>query len=254
MGKNDEWSSQMLEARLDDCAELCLKTGKSQFLGFLNEAQRAFLTPLLKRYQRQCRFRFWGGYPGAARVMLCVCPEDGDPERVDFPFTCLTIRVKGDYELTQRDFLGALMSLQVKRVSLGDIVVQPPGALCFALPAAAGLILSQLDKVGRYGVEARVEEHPDVTVEQAFLDIRTTIASSRLDVIVAALVNTSREKSARLIESGMVQLNHQVAASVSAQARQGDVLSVRGSGKFILDTIGPQTRKGRWVLNARKYQ
>lgn len=253
MYRTDEFPPGLLEARADDCVSLCERTGKSQFLGFLNEGQRAFLEPRLKRY-RDVRFRFWGGYEEAARTMLCVCPGFADPLEAEYPFQCVSIRIKGEGELTQRDFLGALMGLQLKRMSLGDIVVQAGGALCFAQPAAAKLILAELNKVGRLGVKTAVEESFTVTAAQEFLDIRTTIASSRMDVIVAALLNTGREKSARLIESGLVQRNYQTVTSVSAQAAEGDVVAIRGSGKFLLDAIGPQTKKGRWVLSARKYK
>ena len=63
----------------------------------------------------------------------------------------------------------------------------------------------------------------------------------------------SREKAAALIRSDRVEINHFTAASVSQELKEGDILSVRGSGRYILSGIDGLTKKGRIHINLRKY-
>ena len=80
------------------------------------------------------------------------------------------------------------------------------------------------------------------------------IASDRLDCLIALLCHTSRERASRLITSGVVALNHQEVLELSARVNEGDIVSVRGHGKFIIDSLGPLTSKGRLTVKCRKYQ
>lgn len=66
------------------------------------------------------------------------------------------------------------------------------------------------------------------------------------------MIRASREAAARLIESGQVEKNHRPCLSVSETVREGDVLSIRGKGRFLVDRIGPPTKKGRLFLHGRQ--
>ena len=108
-------------------------------------------------------------------------------------------------------------------------------------------------KVGGEGVSIVYPYTEPVTVRRDFREITDTVASPRLDSVVKVAARISREEAARRIESGFVSLNHMPCESVSAVVSEGDVLSVRGHGRFAVDTIGPQTKKGRYVLKLRQY-
>jgi RNA-binding protein YlmH len=70
---------------------------------------------------------------------------------------------------------------------------------------------------------------------------------------VAALINVSREKASTLIRSLAVSHNYTEVEELSANVREGDVVSVRGYGKFKIESISDLTRKGRIKLIAKKY-
>lgn len=71
------------------------------------------------------------------------------------------------------------------------------------------------------------------------------MASLRLDCVVGTATRLSREKSCALIRSGSVSVNHGVTESVSDTLKEGDVLSVRGFGRYILSSVGDRTKKDR---------
>ena len=70
---------------------------------------------------------------------------------------------------------------------------------------------------------------------------------------VAAALGASREKASGLVAAGLVALNHEETLSPSREVKDGDRLSVRGKGRFLLDQVGPPTKKGRLKLSGRKY-
>lgn len=51
----------------------------------------------------------------------------------------------------------------------------------------------------------------------------------------------------------LVTLNGTVCTDVSKQLSEGDVFSVRGKGKFVLQCIGETGRKGNIHITVKKY-
>ena len=79
------------------------------------------------------------------------------------------------------------------------------------------------------------------------------VASERLDCLVAFLAGTGREKAAQMVHAGLVSVNHRETDSVSHRVNEGDIISIRRCGRFIVDMLGPVTKKGRLSVKCRKY-
>ena len=75
-----------------------------------------------------------------------------------------------------------------------------------------------------------------------------TVAQLRLDAVLAAGYNLSREEAQAKIRSGLVKRNHQVELRGDFRLQEGDLLSVRGMGRLILQNVGAQTKKGRIAI------
>lgn len=56
------------------------------------------------------------------------------------------------------------------------------------------------------------------------------------------------------IESGQVFVNGKLISSNGYEPKEGDIISVRGKGRFILDSINGQTKKGRISVRLLRYQ
>jgi Uncharacterized conserved protein, contains S4-like domain len=198
---------------------------------------------------------FFGGFASAQRRMLGFFPEPTAPEESVFPLQHLEFPylLPGGQALSHRDVLGSLMHLGLTRDSVGDILLQPDICRFVVLGSVAQTVLDDLTRVGRAGVRCRPASPADFVFEQSFLQGRGTVSSLRLDCVVALFCAIPRQKSAVLIQSGMVQCNAQEQSSVSKILAPGDVLSVRGYGKFCLDTVGSATRKNRFPVEYRKY-
>jgi RNA-binding protein YlmH len=88
---------------------------------------------------------------------------------------------------------------------------------------------------------------------QKYQGLSDTVASERLDCVVASLCNLSRERAQNLIRAGLVEFNYETAQKTDVKCAADDIISARGYGKFVIRSISEQTRKGRLRLLADKY-
>lgn len=187
-----------------------------------------------------------GGYAEAERKRLVVYPEwQFDAED---GIVCLRICYKEfkDASLGHRDYLGAVLNLGIKREKLGDIVVQDTTAFLFADIGLADYICQQLQRVKHSSVAVEKMNREGLVFQSPELKtMRASLASLRLDAVIAAAYNLSRSEVNGLIESGQVKLNQLEVYKCSAPIKIGDLISVRGKGRFRLEEVGGISRKGR---------
>ncbi len=239
-------------AHVDDMIQRCEKTYTAQFTHFLDERQALVARQTLARAGWQ-NFLLYGGYEGAERCILGVFPPYDEALAEDFPLCPITFTYRGADSLAHRDFLGSLMALQLKRESLGDIVVEQGRTVVFALPAAAAVICSEVKKVGAVGVKVSQSAPGQLTVCRQFQAIGGTVSSLRLDCVVALVTRLSREKAAQLIRSGLVMLDFVPCLQVDRLVKEGDRMSIRGHGKYIVGGSDGLSKKGRIRVTVQKY-
>ncbi len=238
-------------ARLEDHIKLGRK--RPCFLGFLDEAQGAFCQEYLSR-RKEIAFQFWGGHEDAERVMVGFFPDYLDPSAELFPITPFALTYREEDKLTHRDFLGSFMALGVERSVIGDILVGKGECVTFLKEEIGEYFLQNIRKIGRVGVKASLTWEGPLPGAREFSEMSGVVASERLDCLTAFACRTSREKAAGLIAAGLVSVNHRETLSVSQRLKEGDLLSIRRQGRFMIDQLGPLTSKGRLVVKCRKYQ
>lgn len=243
---------KLLISHIADMMQICEKTYTPRFSAFLSEAESALAVRFLD-YSGADNYMLYGGYEGAQRMILGIFPQYEEPSAEDFPVKAVKFSGRTVSGLSHRDYLGSLMSLGITRGSVGDIVCCGDKAYAMLSPAAADMALTQISKIGRVGVKCTSAEGEKIVREDSFAEISATVASLRLDCVLGAALKTSREKSAQLIRSGAVSVNHGITESVSENLSEGDVLSVRGHGRFILAGTGDRTKKDRIHITVKKY-
>ena len=189
-----------LSVHIADMQRLAQRSGVPRFSAFLNEREAVVAECAVKG-----SLCFYGGYEGAMRKVCGVLDgtyaQELPPEDI-FPVQAVTFSFRKNDRLTHRDFLGALLALGIERKLLGDILVAEGYAVVFVLETAAQLVLG-VDKIGNTGVSAESGITKPLPEQKTQL-IQATVSSLRLDCVVSAAANTSRERSAALIKSGMV--------------------------------------------------
>ena len=196
---------------------------------------------------------FWGGYEGAGRKIIMFLPDWAEPE--DFYDSVAAVKItstdKKVYD--HRDYLGSVMGLGLKREVIGDIAPCNGFAVMFCISEIAQFIKENLTQVAKSTVRAEILDSLDgIDIKQNYLEIRGTVASPRIDCIVSFLKNTGRSAAADMLRAGLVKLNAKEIQDTSKLVKAGDVISIRGLGKFIFDGEVGTSRKGRAIVNLRK--
>lgn len=252
MASISETDDRILIKRIEEAVETADEQGYPRFVGFLDERQRTVAASTAKRLRAENTL-FYGGHEEAERVFFGAFPSYLEPEAAAFPLCAVAFFCRDTVRFDHRQVLGTLTSLGLRREKLGDILCENGLAVVFAEETIAGFIADQVTKVGGEGVRVQRDYTGALPVFHRFEALRMTVASPRLDVVVKALLGCSREESARRISTGLVMQNHVPVLHGSVAVHPGDILSIRGNGRYILDEIGPPTQKGRLVLLARRY-
>lgn len=221
-----------------------------------------FLEPRLQlvaeEYLRSIKFKrylFCGGYEEAERKRLVLYPEYTEPS-CDLAGICL-LQFQGKLDfvsVNHRDFLGAIMSLGLRREKLGDLLVTGTGCALFAQQEIVAYVLQN---------ELRVK-HVPLTIAEVPLDsftpptqnikeLHIMVASMRLDTILAHGLNLSRAKAMDLIQAGKVKVNHSEVTDNDYLCRQGDLISCRGFGRMRVGEQSGETKKGKLKVCLLKY-
>lgn len=242
----------LLRARIEDACEICEMRSCPRFVGFLDEHQQAVARAVLHE-KGVSDFLFYGGYDGAERTVLGVFPPFLPVDTALFPMAAVGFSYRAVTALTHRDFLGALLATGIKRDKIGDIVTAAGQAVAIVDEELAPFIADTVKKVGAEGVRVTYPYTDPITVQREFREIADTVASPRLDAVVKAALRVSREEAARRIVAGTVSCNHMSCEAVAHTVKEGDVLSVRGVGRFLVAALGPTTKKGRLIIRIHQY-
>lgn len=255
--KNDSRENdELLSAKVDDAFSAACDY-REKFIGFLDPHEavvakkRAAALIKLSAYS-DCDYELFGGYGEAERVFLCVFPPYSNKEDREYPITALEITFHFA-NLTHRDFLGALLGLGIVKSKIGDIIVTDTKCTVFVEKTVCPFIMQNLTKVGSAGVTCKIVDGSAVSRNDHFKELSSTIASARLDCVVAALCNCSRSGACSLIEGGLVSVGYEICSDNTYFVDESTTVSIRGHGRFAVDKPGPETRKGRLVFKARKY-
>ena len=89
--------------------------------------------------------------------------------------------------------------------------------------------------------------------EQKQEEIRATVSSCRLDAVIGAAFRTSRKLSQELIEGGRTYVNARQVFSSHYTPEEGEMISIRGYGKFVYAGETGQSKKGRLQIRLLKY-
>ncbi len=242
-----------LLSRIDDLCDRCEREYCQRFIGFLDERQTAYIRPWMERRGRDLQWRFYGGHEDAERVFLGISGGADLSDDALFPLQSLELCWRKGVTLTHRDVLGSLMGCGIAREKIGDILCEDGRAVVFVTEELAPYLGETLDTVGREGVRVACPASVPFPIFHRFRELTATVASARLDSVVKALIGTSREQACDLIRKGLVQRNHTEVLSVSTSVEETDVISVRGYGRYRVDSVSELSKKGRVILRARQY-
>lgn len=202
--------------------------------------------------------RLFGGYEHAERQMIAFIPDALLNSLVSppHPIACLKIgplNARFSESLSHRDYLGSLMNLGIDRSKTGDIVIQEEGAYLFCHEKIADYLRQELTRIRHTTVNCQVCDVAQLHYEPKMQELTGTVASVRLDSLLSLAFNTSRSSLTGMIEGGKTFVNGKLITSNGYHLKDGDIISVRGLGRFRFCQTLSATKKGRYLVKIEKY-
>lgn len=187
-----------------------------------------------------------GGYPEAERKRLYLNTTSTDG------IVCFKIHANDRFlELNHQNILGSLMALSISRDSIGDIV--PRQQAFFVTAEIADEIRQSFRQIDRVTITLEEIDGSMIHREQEFTMLTVIVPSLRLDNVVAKIAKTSRNTVQEWILQEYIHVNHVVATKATKHLTKSDILSIRHHGRFVIDDTSMRTRKGKIVVNYRKF-
>lgn len=237
--------------KLSQEEEIWLKKQRSFFKNGEQKGRNVasdFLTPkeqlILQTHLSEYTLSFDGGYENAERRQAHLkVYEQNQPTYTVFQF-----KYNDRFQtITHRDVLGSLMSLGIDRQQIGDIVINENVIQIITTKKIAPFLFQNVTTIKKASIQ--LEEVNEVNEKQVEVESSECfVASYRLDVFVSALTKMSRKISDEYIEKGYVQVNHQVMYSSNYQCQVGDLISIRGYGRFTFEALKSQSKKGKYRI------
>lgn len=193
-----------------------------------------------------------GGFDCAERRVACF----GEPFENEHTsaISCIEIKPvapKFADTLSHRDFLGTLMGLGIKRETIGDIIIYENTGYVFCLEKIAGYIVENVDRIKHTSVKSLIVQSPPVQSVAQPTEQIIIVASERLDALVAAVYKLSRSSAQELFEQQKIFINGKMTVNSSYSAKDDDIISVRGVGRFIFCGTAGETKKSRLKIKVR---
>lgn len=248
---------KILLAQILDKAENVDKKNRIEYTDFLDMTQIKLVQNFINR-QKIDNYILYGGFEEAERKIFVFYPEKFNAQIVKKNLENIVqiIRIelpadlKGKY--THRDFLGGVMKLGVKREKVGDILVDYNGADIIIEKEISKFLLENIKELTRFSKSIITLENINnlrkVEVRKEELEI--IVSSLRLDNVIAELARCSRNKALEIINMERVFINFQVETK---QIKPGNIITIRGKGRFIIKELLGQTKSGRTILKIEKF-
>lgn len=244
-----------MKQRFIDLANTCYQKGHYTFTPFLSLADIDEFFQIRKEIS-YVDYTLYGGNEGAERQMIRFGSEGMFGYVEEFPISCIYCRPvisRFAGEMGHRDVLGALMNLGLERDVIGDIWVKDQECYFFCLEKMSSYICDNLTKIRHTNVvcikaDGLPEEYRPERRREEYV-----VASERCDALLSKICKLSRGKCILLFQEKKVFVNSRQFENNSGMLREGDIVSVRGFGKFKYLGVVRETKKGRYTVAIEKY-
>lgn len=259
----DEKKDELIFVRhIEELARSAYYKGINVYTDFLGPAERS-LFARIRREALLVPYSAYGGFADAERVRIGFHGGmEGTGETApdafldDYPVCTVKIcpaNSKFAENLTHRDYLGAILNLGIDRSATGDIVPYEEAVYLACDPVIGSFLCENLTRIRRTTVRVSLGDRETLRIERAFETMHVNVASPRLDAVISAAFHASRSGIAGLIPGGRVFVNGREVLQGSYVLKDGDVVSVRGYGKFRYVSQENMTKKGRFNITLEKY-
>ncbi|WP_175988858.1 RNA-binding protein [Bacillus sp. Marseille-Q1617] len=215
---------------------------------FLDPRQQHIVKSIIGQNE-QVLLSFFPEHTERKRALLY--PSYFQPEEEDYGIRLFEIEYPSKFvTIEHRQVLGSIMSLGLKRDKFGDILTNQQKVQLILAEEISEFVRMELNEIGKAKVTLQSVPFTElIETGEKWQEKVTTVSSLRLDVVLSAVYNISRQKAQTYIKSNLVKLNWKITENPSMEVETGDVLSVRGYGRSKLISIEGRTKREKWRIS-----
>ncbi|MBC2396613.1 RNA-binding protein [Clostridium tetanomorphum] len=246
-----EYEDKNRISKLYDKILLCNKTGKTIYT---NEFYPPNVWKKLEEFKACIDVNIYnnGFFEDSERRVIAFSSEE---ELYYYPVELIKVVNKSAFrELSHREYMGAIMSLGIRREKFGDIILKKDGCYFPINEELVDYVIDNLKNVGNCPCNIeKVNIYEEGLPQYTFENITVMATSNRIDCMISAITNLSRNKALDLILSGKVLINYFPVKDKDKMIKKNSIITVRGFGKFkFVEEVG-NTAKGRLKLLFKKF-
>ncbi|MBW5444795.1 RNA-binding protein [Cohnella sp. CFH 77786] len=222
---------------------------------FLDPRQAHILFTLANRHP-DAAVRLDGGSADAERKRAVIAPDYKPLEAEDMGIAVLAISSddRRIADLDHGDYLGALLGLGIKRDKIGDLHVREDGCHALVAEEIGDFLIGHLKQAHRVDVTVSLLPLPALREVKSALEEQTvSVASLRLDGIASDVFRLSRTKIVEPIRAGRCRVNWKTEEDPGAPLCPGDVVSMKGFGRFKVLEVEGVSKSGRTRVRIGKF-
>lgn len=250
---------KLLEAKIADQYKFANTKNKITHTDFLNLVQKTIAEKFLQENGMKNYVFFGGNNEEPERSILLFYPAKFSKEivekNVENILCGIRINLPKDLNYEHRIYLSGIMKLGLKREKIGDIFVRENGADIIVLNEVADFLKNNLTQLTRFQ-KAEVDTISIYDIKykkKEFEDLSVIVSSMRLDNFVSELAKCSRNKALEIINQQRVLVNYSLETKFSKKINVGDIITIRGKGKFVVGEIDHKTKSDKFAVKTKKY-
>lgn len=227
------------------------------FTFFFDPGQQELARRVLATCQQSVAWQSQGGFAGEPeRRRLLLYPSDWQ----EFGYRqdgVTVVRVEGRFQFFRpghRDLLGSLLAAGIKRELVGDILCNQQGNWVAVASEIVPVLERQWDRVGPVPITLHIENEPPLIERPPCQERLVSLASPRLDALLAQGAGISRQQAVAWIENGLVRHNWRRCLKPDQEIQAGDWLSVQGFGRLLIRNQVGSSKKGRLLFTVEVWQ
>ncbi|KRM90732.1 RNA-binding protein [Liquorilactobacillus cacaonum] len=213
---------------------------------FLNPRE-VYIAQTILNIEPGIKMKTDGLFTKAERQRILFYPEYYVPNEDDFDLALVWIKYPIKFAtLKHSQILGALMHVGIDRSLLGDIVSDGEKWQFVTTAKMVNFLKLQIEQVGKVKVHLEeIARNNSILAVDEWQGIQMSVSSLRLDALIAGVYNLSRKHVKDLLASKKISLNWMNIEKPDAEIAEHDIISVRGYGRFRLNTLQGVSKKGK---------
>ena len=263
ISKEQKNEDKILIANVLDKLKNTQKRNSFENTHFLNMREQVLIKNVLKLRNFE-NYEFFGGIEQAERKILFIYSEkvmqyqSEKSKNYSTKIKVLNIDLpKEEYgKYTHKTYLGAIMKLGVKREMIGDIYVTSGGAQIIFESDVEKFLLSNISLLTRFRkAKIGISDISTINYIEPEKEIRRIVVPSmRLDAIVSEIAKCSRNDASKLLEHERIFVNFKEEITGSKKIQTGDILTIRGKGRFRVNKILNETKNKKLAIEIETYK